>query len=361
MSLLDYYNEEMAAGSIQYDPAQANAIKTLQSIIDDLQQPKDPPKRRWFWFSKPEPRTEVSVKGAYLWGGVGRGKTWLMDMFFEQAPIEAKKRYHYHHFMLIVHEKLRELKHEHEDPLLEVASRLAGDVDLLCIDEFHVLDIGNAMILGGLFEGLVQNDVTVVTTSNRIPDDLYKDGLQRARFLPAIDMIKKNMHVVELDNGIDYRMLTADSLEAASETNILHSDAALRERFNELAQGDYRENVMIELNHRHFPVRRIAQNIIWLGFRTVCDGPRSTSDYIELAARYPIIMLSDVPILDRDNENAARRLLDFIDELYDRRVHLIISTKHDIKSIYQGYQLKFQFERALSRLNDMQTTAYLES
>jgi len=363
MSLLDYYNEEIAAGSIQHDPAQANAIETLQSIIDGLQQqPKDPPKRRWRLFSKPEPRTEVAVKGAYLWGGVGRGKTWLMDVFFEQVPIAAKRRYHYHHFMLMVHDELRELKHKHEDPLVEVASRLAGDVDLLCIDEFHVLDIGNAMILAGLFRGLVQNNVTVVTTSNRIPDDLYKNGLQRARFLPAIDLIKQNMHVVELDNGIDYRMLRVEQLDEASAANITHSDPELEKRFNELTQGeDYKENVMIELNHRKLPVRRIASKVIWLDFETVCDGPRATSDYIELAARYPTIILSDVPILDQDSENAARRFLDFIDELYDRRVRLIISTQHKIEDLYQGKTLEFQFARALSRLNDMQTASYLES
>ncbi len=359
MSLLKLYKQEITAGNIQHDSAQAHAIDVLQGIIGELTHPKPQPKRSFRFFSKPEPRAEVSVKGAYIWGDVGRGKTWLMDRFFQAVPMVGKTRYHYHHFMLMVHAELRKLGYEYKNPLQEVASRLAGDIELLCIDEFHVLDIGDAMILAGLLEGLVQNDVTIVTTSNRIPDDLYKDGLQRARFLPAIDLIKHNMQVIELDNGVDYRMLKVEALDPSEFENITQSDPELEEHFAHLASGSVQDNVAITLNHRKWSVRKMADNIIWLDFKTVCEGPRATSDYIALADRFPAIILSDIPILNQENENAARRFLNFIDELYDRRVRLIISTHYQLDEIYQGEKLRFEFARAVSRLNDMQTPSYL--
>lgn len=359
MTLLALYNSEIAAGNIQRDPAQEHAIQVLQGISDGLVNPKpQPPTKGFRFFSKPEPRSEVSVKGAYLWGGVGRGKTWLMDFFFKNVPIAEKNRYHYHHFMLMVHEELRKLGTNQTDPLELVAKKIASNTELLCIDEFHVLDIGDAMILAGLLQGLVHNDVTIVTTSNRPPDDLYKNGLQRARFLPAIDLLKKNLQVIELDNGIDYRMRHVVPIDEVGD-NITHSDPELEERFSEEAKGKVFENVEMELNGRRLPVRKMADNIIWLDFKTVCDGPRSTSDYIELAARYGTIILSDIPIMNQDSENAARRFLNFIDELYDCKVQLIISTRYDIKELYQGQLLKFEFARAFSRLNEMQSPTYL--
>ena len=359
MTLLALYHSEVAAGNIQRDPAQERAIQVLQGIMDGLVNPKPQlPVKGFRFFSKPEPRTEVSVKGAYMWGGVGRGKTWIMDYFFKAVPIAEKNRYHYHHFMLMVHEELRKLGTNQKDPLELVAKKIASNTELLCIDEFHVLDIGDAMILAGLLQGLVHNDVTIVTTSNRTPDDLYKNGLQRARFLPAIDLIKKNLQVIELDNGIDYRMRYVMPLDEQTD-NITHSDPELEQRFREEAKGRVYENVELELNSRRLPVKKMADNIIWLDFKTVCDGPRSTSDYIELAARYGTIFLSDIPIMNQDSENAARRFLNLIDELYDRKVQLIISTRYDIKELYQGQLLKFEFARAFSRLNEMQSPTYL--
>ena len=359
MTLLALYNSEIATGNIQRDPAQERAIQVLQGIMDGLVNPKpQPPVKGFRFFAKPEPRTEVSVKGAYLWGGVGRGKTWMMDYFFKAVPITEKNRYHYHHFMLMVHEELRKLGSHQKDPLELVAKKIAANTELLCIDEFHVLDIGDAMILAGLLQGLVHNDVTIVTTSNRPPDDLYKNGLQRARFLPAIELIKKNLQVIELDNGIDYRMRHVLPLDEQTE-NITHSDPELEQRFRAEAKGKVYENVEMELNSRRLPVKKMADNIIWLDFNTVCDGPRSTSDYIELAARYGTIILSDIPMMNQDSENAARRFLNLIDELYDRKVQLIISTRYNIKELYQGQLLKFEFARAFSRLNEMQSPTYL--
>ncbi len=359
MTLLALYHQEIEAGKIQHDPVQEHAIQTLQGIMEGLANPKPPPPGRGFrFFSKPEPRTLVTVKGAYLWGGVGRGKTWLMDKFFHAVPIVEKSRYHYHHFMLLVHEELRKLRNEHTNPLEQVAKKLASDTELLCIDEFHVLDIGDAMILAGLLEGLVQHDVTIVTTSNRPPDDLYKNGLQRARFLPAIELLKTNLQVIELDNGIDYRMLHAVPIDQQAET-ISHSDPELEQRFAAIATGKVQSNVAISLNQRSLPVKKMAENIIWLDFNTVCDGPRSTSDYIALAARYPTIIISDIPVLNEETENPARRFLNFIDELYDQKVRLIMSTDSKLKDLYQGQVLKFEFARALSRLNEMQAPEYL--
>ncbi len=359
MTLLALYQAETATGKIQRDPAQERAIQVLQGILDGLANPKPPPPSRGFrFFSKPEPRKEVTVKGAYLWGGVGRGKTWLMDYFFNAVPIVEKARYHYHHFMLMVHEELRKLGHDHKNPLELVAKKLAASTELLCIDEFHVLDIGDAMILSGLLDGLVENDVTIVTTSNRPPDDLYKNGLQRARFLPAIEVLKKNLHVMELDNGEDYRMRHVIPLDQQPD-NITQSDPELEERFRDVAQGKVYQDMTIEINHRRLPVKKVADNIIWLDFKTVCDGPRATSDYIELAARYGTIIISDIPVLNEESENAARRFLNFIDELYDRKVQLIISTRFSLKELYQGQLLRFEFARAFSRLNEMQSPQYL--
>lgn len=360
MSLRQLYELEIESGNIQRDAAQEKAIIVLQSIADQLANPPPPPKRSFSFFAKAEPRKQVMVKGAYLWGGVGRGKTWIMDQFFKSVPIVEKARYHYHHFMLMVHEELRKLGQGHKNPLIEVASKLANGIELLCIDEFHVLDIGDAMILAGLLEGLVQNDVTIVTTSNRPPDDLYKDGLQRARFLPAIEMLKQNLQVMELDNGIDYRMLKVTPLPDDHQAdNILESDPELEQRFNEIARGTINNNVSIEIHQRKLPVRKMADNIIWLDYKTIFDGPRATSDYIELANRYETIIVSDMPVMNEETENQARRFLNFVDELYDQKIRLIISTKVDLKDLYQGQLLRFEFARAISRLNEMQTPTYL--
>ncbi|MEZ5447664.1 MAG: cell division protein ZapE [Thiolinea sp.] len=206
----------------------------------------------------------------------------------------------------------------------------------------------------------MRNDVMIVTTSNRVPDDLYKDGLQRARFLPAIALIKAHMHVLELDNGTDYRMKKAAATVAQLDARRLTaSERELEARFAELARGGVEDNTRITLNGRSLPVRKQADNVIWLDFATLCEGPRATSDYIRLANDYEPIVVSDVPVLNEHSENPARRFLNLIDELYDQKVQLILSTDTQLDQLYQGHTLRFEFARALSRLNEMQSPAYL--
>lgn len=363
MSLLARYQQEIASGHIQPDAAQKQAITVLQGLLEELENPKPPPqlkKKGFRFFSRAQEKKEITVKGAYFWGGVGRGKTWIMDQFFSAVNILEKQRYHYHHFMLMVHEELRKLGSGHANPLEEVAKKLAGDVELLCIDEFHVLDIGDAMILAHIIEGLMQNDVVIVTTSNRIPDDLYKEGLQRARFLPAIALIKEHMHIVELDNGVDYRMKDVSAeISNAERSNISQSDHELEQRFAALAEGEIQNDIEITVNHRRLPVRKKAANIIWMDFAVLFDGPRATSDYIKLAEQYEAIIVSDLPVLNEESENPARRFLNFVDELYDQKVQLILSTDVALEAVYQGHTLRFEFARVRSRLNEMQTPAYL--
>nr|CAA6808846.1 MAG: ATPase, AFG1 family [uncultured Thiotrichaceae bacterium] len=362
MSLLARYQRDIKSGQIQHDPAQEKAIIVLQGLLDELENPTPPPqlkKKGFSFFSRKQEKKEITVKGAYFWGGVGRGKTWIMDQFFNEVNILEKQRYHYHHFMLMVHEELRKLGSGHEKPLEEVAKKMASDVELLCIDEFHVLDIGDAMILAHLIEGLMQNDVVIVTTSNRIPDDLYKDGLQRARFVPAIELIKQHMHIVELDNGVDYRMQDiAEGISNEERANVSQSDQELEERFAAMAEGDVEDNVQIVVNHRKMAVRKKADNIIWMDFAVLFDGPRATSDYIALAENYEAIIVSDLPVLNENSENPARRFLNFVDELYDKKVQLILSTDVALEDVYQGNTLTFEFDRVQSRLNDMQSSEY---
>ncbi|PIE00713.1 MAG: cell division protein ZapE [Thiothrix nivea] len=361
MSLLARYRKEITSGHIQPDAAQERAITILQGLLEALENPAPPQIKKGFRFFSRKPKQKaITVKGAYFWGGVGRGKTWIMDQFFNAVNISEKQRYHYHHFMLMVHEELRKLGSGHENPLEEVAEQLAGEVKLLCLDEFHVLDIGDAMILAHILEGLMRNDVMIVTTSNRIPDDLYKDGLQRARFLPAIALIKEHMHVVELDNGVDYRMKeVASEVTQIERRNISRSDRELEQRFAALAIGETHSDIDITINHRRLPVRKKADNVIWMDFAVLFDGPRATSDYIELAEQYAVIIVSDLPVLNEESENPARRFLNFVDELYDQKVQLILSTDVALEKVYQGNTLKFEFVRVRSRLNEMQTPAYL--
>lgn len=370
MPLLDYYQEQVDSGAIKFDPAQHAAISILQRIWNELAaQPvvaEPEPKKRGFFSSllgakpKADNASQPLVRGAYIWGGVGRGKTWLMDTFFERVPLEEKKRMHYHHFMAFVHDGLKELNHV-EAPLSVLAANIRKDTRLLCVDEFHVLDIVDAMLLYGLFDALFKQGVTLVTTSNRIPDDLYKNGLQRDRFLPAIALLKEKTEVLELDNNVDYRML-----KDIGENRFLHGEGAaiieaeLAERFDELAEGEVHTDVMITVQDRQLPAHKIADNVVWFSFDTLCEGPRSTLDYIELAERFRVVIISDMPVLNEYRENAAKRFLNLIDELYDRQVRMILSTAIPLESLYQGDKLVFEYDRAMSRLNEMQSDEYLQ-
>ncbi|UOG91151.1 MAG: AFG1 family ATPase [Candidatus Thiothrix sulfatifontis] len=363
MPLLKHYHDAIKEGAIQHDPAQLEGIKVLQEVWNGLLKPRETARvarSRGLLavFSKRHDVVIEPVRGAYLWGGVGRGKTWLMDMFYSRLPLTEKRRMHYHHFMFFIHEELKRLAH-HRSPLEALAAQLAQEVRLLCIDEFHVMDIVDAMLLHGLLDAMCKHGITLVTTSNRPPDDLYLNGLQRERFLPAIALLKKHTHVVELDNQIDYRML-----KRVSQDSFLEDDDAvlveheLEKCFAELASGAIEVGQDIDVQGRCLPTHRLSENIVWFDFKTLCETARSTRDYIELAERFDYIVLSGLHVLTEEHESAARRFLNLIDELYDRQVQFIFSTTIALDNLYQGEKLRFEFQRALSRLNEMQGDDY---
>lgn len=299
-------------------------------------------------------------RGIYLWGGVGRGKTYLMDLFFGSLRIEKKKRIHFHRMMRDIHARLKTLD-DVEDPLDRVAEDIADETRVLCFDEFFVSDIGDAMILGRLLEGLFERGVVLVTTSNAQPADLYKDGLQRERFLPAIALLEKYTNVIELDGGTDYRLKLLQEAGTFLSPSGDEADVKLMHYFEEIASGEIVEQHVLDVLGRDVQSRRCAKGVVWFDFMDICDGPRSQEDYIEIARWYPTVIVSDMPVLNRDLENAARRFIAMVDEFYDRKVKLIISAAANVDALYQGNRLRFEFERTASRLTEMQSNDYLHA
>ena len=358
MEIRQAYEDSLARAGHVRDPAQLDVIKRLEDLQQRIQNHK-PARRGLLSFLSAGPREKTDrIKGLYIWGGVGRGKTFLMDLFFESLQVEKKKRIHFHRMMHDVHDRLR-LLGEIEDPLDSVAESIAAETRVLCFDEFFIGDIADAMILGRLLDGLFRRGVTLVATSNSKPEDLYKDGLQRQRFLPAIKMLNTNTDVVHMDSGTDYRLrllqkagtfLTPDDAEAAQKLNFF---------FDESATSQIRENHDLEINGRPITARKCARGIAWFDFSALCDGPRSQSDYIELARWYPSVIVSGVPQLDPMREDQTRRFIALVDEFYDRRVKLIISASKPVESLYTGTRLGFEFDRTASRLIEMQSSEYL--
>jgi cell division protein ZapE len=305
------------------------------------------------------------VRGLYLWGGVGRGKSFLMDSFFNCAPAARKRRIHFHRFMQDVHSGLRELQGQ-VDPLLIYARELAREVRLLCLDEFHVTDITDAMIMRRLLEGLFDQGVVLVTTSNFEPDGLYLHGLQRGQFLPAIELIRQYLDVVGVDHGVDYR------LRELEKAGVYHTEAdadvRLEQAYLQIARHDASEERQMELEGRVVRVRRQARGVAWFDFRELCDGPRAKADYIELARRYHTVLLSGVPRFSIDAADRLRRFVWLVDEFYDRRVKLIMAAAAPAGELVDGAQSEDRFqanlnaslnERLVSRLTEMQTRDYL--
>ncbi len=299
-----------------------------------------------------------AVRGLYIWGGVGRGKTFLMDLFFETLAMEAKKRIHFHRMMKDVQERLAALG-EREDPLDLVAEDIASDTRVLCFDEFFVSDIGDAMILSRLLRGLFERGVTLVTTSNSPPAELYKDGLQRSRFLPAIDLLSSYTQVVEMDGDTDFRLRLLQQAGTYLTPDNQDAQARLTHLFDESASSQVADDRQLDINGRDIRARRSAKGIVWFDFEDICDGPRNQADYIEVARWYPEVIVSGVPIFDVTLEDQARRFIALVDEFYDRRVKLIVSAAKDADQLYAGQKLQFEFERTVSRLIEMQSTDYL--
>ncbi len=304
------------------------------------------------------PARHPAVRGLYLWGGVGRGKTLLMDQFYGALRERRKLRLHFHRFMREVHAELTALG-SRRDPLDAVAARLAARARVICFDEFHVADITDAMLIGRLFEKLFDRGVTLVATSNLAPSELYRDGLQRARFLPAIALIERHCEVLAVDGGADYRLRALTRAELFHTPLGATADAALTEAFHLIAGSDGVAGGAIEVEGRPIPTRRRAEGIVWFGFDALCGGPRAAADYIELACEHHTVLVSGVPTFDAAGENEARRFIALVDEFYDRAVKLVLSAAVPIDELYQGERLKMEFERTRSRLLEMQSAEYL--
>jgi cell division protein ZapE len=301
-----------------------------------------------------------AVPGLYLWGSVGRGKTFLMDLFVASLPHGTALRRHYHRFMGEVHERLRELGNR-QDPLLDVADGIAARCRVLCLDEFLVNDIGDAMILGTLLEALFARGVSLVTTSNTQPKNLYKDGLQRARFLPAIALLERHCHVVEMVSSRDWRLRALTQAPVYLTPPGAEAERSLQRIFATQAQGEVVDGGEIVVNDRPIPVRRRADNILWFDFDALCEGPRAVADYIEIAKAGPAVIVSNVPQFTVYTEDAARRFVLLVDEFYDRHVKLVLSAAAPITELYDGERLRAEFGRTESRLIEMQSEEYLAS
>ncbi|MFT5519930.1 MAG: cell division protein ZapE, partial [Enterobacterales bacterium] len=298
------------------------------------------------------------IKGLYMWGGVGRGKTYLMDSFFDALPIKKKKRLHFHRFMYWVHHELTDLSGQ-SNPLVIIADKLAEETSILCFDEFFVSDIADAMILGNLLEEMFKRGISLVATSNIVPDQLYWNGLQRERFLPAIALVKKHTEILNVDGGIDYRLRTLEQAE------IYHSplDQAaidnLQFSFTHLAVDKIIENSKIVINGREISVVALADGIVWLDYKVACASPRSAKDYIELSKLYQTALVANIPRLNDEVNDEVRRFISLVDEFYERNVKLIISAAVPLEELYVGSRLAFEFRRTLSRLQEMQSLSYL--
>jgi cell division protein ZapE len=347
------YVATLTARGYASDPAQERAVDALQRCADD-------------WAAYRGKRSNALKKlvnhpplprGVYLWGGVGRGKSFLMDCFYQAVPIRRKTRLHFHEFMREVHRELAGLQGT-VNPLDELGQRMARRFKLLCFDEFHITDITDAMILYRLLIALLDNGVGFVTTSNFRPDDLYPDGLHRDRVLPAIALLNERMEVVNVDNGIDYRRGTLAQVQTYLTPLGPPADAALRDAFERLAPcAD--EDPKLTIEARTVRALRRAGGVVWFDFKTLCEGPRSQNDYLEIATRFDTVLLSGVPQMAERDASAARRFTLLVDVLYDRHVKLILSAAVPPGELYLHGPLANEFPRTVSRLAEMQSAQYL--
>lgn len=357
MTPSQHYAAGARQGRWQDDPAQHAALAELDRIHDAL---LDSEQDGWldrlsaFW-KKPDP-----VPGLYLWGGVGRGKTFLIDLFYDNLPIEQKYRTHFHRFMRSVNERLREHAGQ-SDPLVKIAQEWRGRFRVLVLDEFFVTDIGDAMLLARLLERLFAEGVTLVTTSNTAPENLYRDGLQREGFLPAIALLRKYCVELYAEGTEDYRLRALTRSPVYRAPQDAESENWMRERWRELSGSGEARAGNIEIEARKIPVRARGKSIVWFDFAALCEGPRGTADYIEIAREFSTLLLGGIPAFDRLNEDAARRFVNLIDELYDRQVKLICTAAAAPPLLYTGGRLQGAFERTASRLIEMQSKEYLGS
>lgn len=357
--LLQLYRSAVQGAGHTEDARQHHALQSFVRLRNDLLHHEPSSWQRLgsrLGFGKPAANT----RGVYLWGSVGRGKTWLMDLFYESLPFAEKRRAHFHRFMQSVHAGLKRHR-DVEDPLREVAADLSSEARVICLDELFVTDIADAMLLAGLFSHLIERGVTLVFTSNVPPSGLYRDGLQRQRFLPAIDLLERHCEIVTLDGDIDYRLRQLTRRSIYLDSTDKQTTQALETLFAELSDGAHLDARSIEIEGRDIPVVKLAESVVWFEFAALCEGPRSQNDYVSLACEFQTVLVANVPVFDATTDNAARRFIAMVDEFYDRRVNLVLSAAAVPTALYRGEKLTFEFERTASRLIEMQSEEYLAS
>lgn len=362
---LERYRRDLKQEGFNYDPSQEQAVHHLQSLYERLVAENKDSQTEGFrakMMARLARRNQSTapVKGLYFWGGVGRGKTYLMDNFYESLPFEEKMRAHFHRFMRRVHQELKLLKGE-KNPLEKVADKIASETRVICFDEFFVSDITDAMLLGPLLQMLFDRRVSLVATSNIVPDQLYLNGLQRQRFLPAIGGLKRHTEVVNVDGGVDYRLRALEQaelyhypLDAAAEVALMAAFESLVPTIEEVCK-----DAKLEVEGRELVTRYIGEDVVWFDFVEICDGPRSQNDYIEIAREYHAVLVGVVPQLGRENDDQARRFINMVDEFYDRNVKLVLSAAVSLEQLYTDGKLNFEFQRTCSRLLEMQSHEYL--
>ena len=353
MSVRLAYDQELLSRGYEADPAQLRAVEALECCAQKwaaYQESISSP----FRFLKKKP---TLPRGVYMFGGVGRGKSFLMDCFYNAVPVKDKTRLHFHEFMREVHREMT-LMQGTVNPLQELGKRMAKRYQLICFDEFHVADITDAMILHRLLVSLFENGVSFVTTSNFKPDNLYPDGLHRDRLLPAIALLNQRMEVLNVDNGTDYRRRTLEMVKLYHCPLGEEADTAMTDAFNKLVSSQD-EDPVLHIEAREIISRRRAGGVVWFDFRTLCGGPRSQNDYLEIATQFHTVLLSNVPMMPLSMASEARRFTWLIDVLYDRRVKLILSAEVQPEALYTKGPLAHEFPRTISRLHEMQSSEFL--
>jgi len=358
MTPLERYQETLKQKEFHVDDGQLAVVHALDDlyhrILSNQQQQHSVIHQFKRLFSAKTP-----VPGVYLWGGVGRGKTWLMDLFYESLPITNKNRLHFHRYIREIHEQLEQHKGR-KNPLRQIAKEFSEQYSLLCLDEFHVSDITDAMILHSLLKALLEYGVTLVFTSNIKPDELYKEGLQRERFIPAIKLIQSNNQTVKIEDGIDHRLSTIQQNEVYYSPLNDQNNQMLEQYFNKLCPCPPKADTSLVINHRNLPVHKLADDVAWFVFDQMFNSPRAVADYIELAKLFHTVFISDIPYLSELNEDKTRRFIQLMDEFYDRNVKVIMSAVDKPENLYQGKILRFEFGRTISRMQEMKSLNYLQ-
>lgn len=355
LSPAERYAEALASGKFMPDEAQAQAVHELDRVWNELNQRYKASKKIFSRF-----RRQTPPQGVYMWGGVGRGKTWLMDQFYDSVPFRRKTRMHFHHFMQHVHRELNKLSGQ-QNPLEIVADQIYQDAVVICFDEFFVSNVTDAMILSDLFQKLFKRGITLVATSNIAPDGLYKNGIHRDRFLPTIEMVKQNCAILNVDAGVDYRLRVLKQAQLFKHPlNAEHQDW-MQERFNALTQTQTISHAPITINQRQVETVAHTEDVLWCEFADLCLKPRSPADFIEIANIYNTVLVSNIPHLNDYLADGTRRFIYLVDEFYDRGVKLLLTSEDSIIHIYDGEKLAFEIERTRSRLLEMQSDDYLNS